>query len=304
LTFGDDGTQVKAFIGHSNQSQGFAFGYRTIKKTGGEGFSLAMDDPNGQYYRQWAGLLGGFAYDNEAVPGPALAQTQGWQHRWWANGNQEAVDLLRRRTDITGGALAMERFWQLRNPAGGFANHSRQTWSNTQANSPAFSVNPSNQLGDRLLTLFGDPAVTGPGGVFSIGIKSGTLAYLINGPSSFHRWYRENDDKMLFSVSGAGNVTVDPAGDAPAGWAGPVIRFGGEASNDGFASQRTGAGDFLNALAFYTGAVRRMAVKANGRINITLAGVPVFASNALALAGGLVAGDIFRDALGGLHIVT
>ena len=44
-----------------------------------------------------------------------------------------------------------------------------------------------------------------------------------------------------------------------------------------------------------------MRIKSTGIVNVV--NTPIYASNALALAGGLVAGDIYKSATGALSIV-
>jgi len=66
------------------------------------------------------------------------------------------------------------------------------------------------------------------------------------------------------------------------------------------------SGDFAGKLSFATRSnggniTERMRIKSNGIVNIS--NTPVYATNALALAGGLVAGDIYKSATGVLSIV-
>jgi hypothetical protein len=60
---------------------------------------------------------------------------------------------------------------------------------------------------------------------------------------------------------------------------------------------RNGADDF----SIFTNGVQRFTIKSDGIVNIV--NTPVYATNALALAGGLVAGDIYKSATGVLSIV-
>lgn len=195
----------------------------------------------------------------------------------------------------------METFWQAEQPAGGVINVLRQTWSGKQANAPAFSVNPSNILSDRLLTLWGDPT-GGPGATYSIGIRNSEMAFFVTASSSSNfRFRRDNDDAILATIAGAGGIVLDESSQQPAGFANPgLLRWGGLGGNRAITSQATGAGKHLLGLQFYTAGALRMSILDNGRLHLSV--VPTFASDAAAGAGGLTTGEVFKDSLGGLHI--
>lgn len=286
---------------HSNQTQGVGLAFDGLYGTGSaasQEFNL-LNRGAGQFYVRHQALLGSHNYFNYV--GAAIAQAQGWQHRWFADGALEAIDILQRDNGGNGGLLGSERYWQLRQANGALQNVMRLHPSRgAQANVMTLNANPNNSENDRVLALYGGGLPVGQ--FFGFGIKGSTLAAIVPTTNQHFRWYREADQVQLLGLSGVGNVSIDPAGQSPVAWTSPVLRFGGEASNEGIKSQRTGAGDFLNALEFYTASQRRFAVKANGRINISAAGVPTFASDAAAGTGGLVTGDLFKDALGGVHV--
>lgn len=63
----------------------------------------------------------------------------------------------------------------------------------------------------------------------------------------------------------------------------------------------SGAGGASPNMTFWTAGAERMRIKTSGIVNII--NTPIYASNALAIAGGLVAGDIYKSATGVLSIV-
>lgn len=291
---------------HSNQTQGFAFAFNGIYASGSnvdQDFIL-QNRGSGQYTRNWQALLGGFAYDNEAVdvtPG----QAQGWQHRWIIPGVVVGVDLFRLNNTAQGGLLGYERFFQIRRPDGALANHSRQTWSFASPNTPAFNVNPANQLGDQLLTMWGDPLLTGIVGTYSFGMRGSELAAFVPAGSAFAT-RRGSDGQRVFGINtvatagAGGDAVIDPDGLAIAGFANGLFRFGGYGSGEGIKSQRVVGGIFQNSIEFYTAAARRGAFLNNGRLYLAV--VPTFATDALAGAGGLTTGEVYKDVFGALRI--
>jgi hypothetical protein len=312
-------TVAKAFIGHSNQTQGFLFGYQTIKKhqpagvAGGGNFILNND--GNVYSKQYNYSNGAMVYDMHVkVASAPVNDAQGFEKRWYAQGTQVAIDLLRLRSAagaLQGGTIGWERFHQLRRPDGAFVNHSRESWSFRNPNISTYQFNPNNQLGDQLIQMWGD--TTTQAAFYGFGMRGSEMTAWITDTARFV--FRVSNgapvDRRLFVVNaaGVGDVVIDPDGQAVAGWANGLYRFGGETSDTGIKSQRQGAGRFLNAIEFYTEATLRFAIRSSvgatgpARIFIRPADVPTFASNAAALAAGCLAGDIFKDALGGLHIV-
>ena len=281
---------------HSNQSQGVGFAYDGLYATG----SVADQSLNfvgkgqSQFFWHWQTLLAGINYTNELSP--AIAANQGWNRRQWAASAQVSGRLLRQSTTGVGGTLGMETFWQRLDAAGVFRNALLLYPSVTNASSFSLQID-QDVINDAKLVLFGLKGTT----FFGFGIKSATLASFVNASTGFFRWYQgASPGTMVFSVSGAGNVTVDPLGVAPSGFNSPVLRFGSEASTEGIRSQRTTVDRFQNDVETYTASGRRFAVLATGRIYLAV--VPVFASDALAGTGGLATGEVFKDALGVLHI--
>lgn len=282
-----------AELRHSNTTQGVGFAYDGVYVTGSnpnESFNL-MQRGAGQFFFRHQALLGGINYVNWC--GADLAGAgQGWYHRYYEAGAQAAGDLIRRTSEAFGDP-GMERFFQLRAASGGLANAFALRPSPTLANAYS-AVLDGNTVHDQKLVLFGYPGTA----FYGFGIKGSTLASFVSANSGFFRWYQgASPGTQVFSVSGVGNVAVDPSGVGPAGWSSPVLRFGGESSNEGIRSQRVGADTFLNDLEFYTNGARRLAVKNGGRIWVNLAGLPgPFATDALAGASGVLQGEIYRTA--------
>lgn len=281
---------------HSNQTQGVGIGFDGLYATGSapsQHFGL-MQRGTGHHFLYWQTLNGGINYHNRV--GPAIdAGGQGWHDRWFANGIQVAGEITR-RTDQGFGGSATERFVQLRDSGNGFANVFMLRPSPTQAN--AFSaIFEDNVVNDAKLVLYGSNAA----GFFGFGIKSATLASFVSATTGFHRMYAgPAPGTLLFSVSGVGNVTIDPNGTAGAGWNSPVLRFGGESENEGLRSQRTGTDRFAQDIEVYTAGQRRFAVLQNGRLYAAV--VPTYATDAAAGTGGLAAGEVYKDATGALRI--
>lgn len=281
---------------HSNQSQGIGIGYDSIYCTGSnanQAFNF-INRGNGQvsFYQQV--LLGGFNYFNHV--GEAIAANQGWQHRWFAAGTVEAVRLMRRSTIGVGGTSGFEIFWQQRDAAGTFRNAMALRPSVTHAST--FSLNiDENLLNDAKLVLFGSASTA----FFGMGVKSSTLASFVSSAAGHFRWYQgASPGTQVMGLSGVGNLTIDPLGVGGAGFVSPVIRFGSETSVEGIHSQRTGADRFTSDLELHTAGIRRLAVLNNGRIYMQ--NVPTFATDALAGAGGLLTGEVYKDIFGALRI--
>lgn len=281
---------------HSNQSQGIGIGFDSIYCTGSnadQAFNF-INRGSGQisFYQQT--LLGGFNYFNHMSS--AIAANQGWQERYWANGVQEHVKIMRRSTIGVGGTSGFEIFWQMREANGTFRNAMVLRPSVTNANT--FSLNiDENLLNDAKLVLFGSAATA----FFGFGVKSATLASFVSSNGGHFRWYQgTSPGTQVMGLSGVGNLTIDPLGVGGAGFTSPVIRFGSETSVEGIHSQRTGADRFTSDLELHTAGIRRLAVLNNGRIYMQ--NVPTFATDALAGAGGLATGEVYKDALGALRI--
>lgn len=283
---------------HSNQTQGIGIGYDSIYCTGSaanQAFNF-INRGNGQttFYQQT--LNGGFNFYNYVSE--AIATNQGWQERHFAAGVQE-FNILRRRSGLVlpgGGTLANEMFFQTRIENG--ATHNALALRNSLCNANTGRVEiGGNAVNDDKLVLFGVDSTS----FYGFGIKASTLAYFVSSTTAFHRFYAGPcPSTLLFSVSGVGNVTVDPNGTAAGGFTGPLLRFGSETSVEAIKSQRTVVDRFQNDIEIHTAAARRFAVLANGRIY--MATVPTFATDALAGAGGLATGEVYKDVFGALRI--
>lgn len=157
------------------------------------------------------------------------------------------------------------------------------------------------QIHNRKIVLWENGA-TDTDKFFGFGINGGTLRYQLSDTNQFNRWYAwsaANTSQMIFSVSGVGNVTVDPAGLNNGGFSNGMLRFGGETSQTFISSKRTAGGN-QNDLELGTSAIVRITVKVNGTLNFS--NVPTFATDALAGTGGLVTGDVYKTAAGALQI--
>lgn len=283
---------------HSNQTQGIGIGYDAIYATGST-VNQAL-----HFMQRGAGIIqfihqalnGGFNYFDKVSS--AITINQGWQNRYYAGGVNKMTMFHRQAALGVGGTLGMETYDQRTNAAGGFSNAFWYGPSATDAGTFTFMVDPSNVLNDAKIVLWGFNSPT----FYGFGVKSSTLAYFIGNTASFHRWYAgPAPGTLLFSVSGVGNVTIDPLGVAAGVGIGPVLRFGSESSTDWIKSQRTVADRFQNDIEIQTAGARRFAVLNTGRIY--MATVPTFATQALALAGGLAVGEVYKDIFGALRIV-
>lgn len=97
-------------------------------------------------------------------------------------------------------------------------------------------------------------------------------------------------DASITTLKLATGLTVThTAGTAAA----PSITFAGDLANGAFAPA-------ANTFGIATAGVERMRVKSTGIINII--NTPTYADNAAAIAGGLVAGDVYRTSTGQLMI--
>lgn len=290
---------VGAEFRHSNQTQGIGITFDGLYATGSNANQAFHFLQRGagifQFIHQT--LNGGFNFFDRV--GPAIAGNQGWQNRYFAAGALEFSHLMRRSALALpgGGTLANEIFFQKRVENGAIHNSLALRNSLCTANTGRIEIDGNNVTDDKLV-LWGQDSTA----FFGLGIKGATLAYFVNANTSHHRWYAGAcPGTQILGLSGVGNVTVDPNGTSAGGFTGPLLRFGSETSVEAIKSQRTGAGALLNALSFYTNAVNRFNIKANGFINIPSASIPLFANDGAAGVGGLVQGDLWRDALGVVH---
>jgi hypothetical protein len=280
---------------HSNQTQGIGFAYNGIYMTGSnvDNDFTFLNRGTGQISFVQQALNpagGGINYIN--YTGVALAANQGWQHRWWANGALEKVQIIRRST--VGAGLGVEEFWQAKDAAGVFRNAMIMYPSVTNPSSFSLQID-LDVINDAKLVLFGHKTTA----FFGMGIKASTLAYFINVAGSHHRWYQGSPGTQLMGLSGVGNLTLDPNGTGAGISASPLLRFGSETSTEQIASNRVTAGRFLNDIEIGTANTRRFAVLNNGRIYMQ--NVPIFANDAAAAVGGLLTGELWRDPLGIIH---
>lgn len=292
----------KLFFGHTNQTAGFAIGYQTIAQVSGT-LDFCLQADQGIHSRQNLQLNGGWMYDMQVLhPSAVPANAQGFQARWRAENGDRLIELRRKLTTLQGGALGYEQFWQRQAPNGGFQNVLRSTWSFQSPNTPSFSVNPGNLLGDQLLIMYGDAAANF--GTYGFGMRGSEMTAWIASGSTFTT--RRTDTQVpivsIDAFGASGDVVIDPSGVVVAGFANGLFRFGALGSGEGIKSQRVGAGPNLNAIEFYTNSANRVAFRQNGHIFIALTSVPVFASDAAAGVGGMLQGELYRDALGGIHI--
>lgn len=284
---------------HSNQTQGIGFAFDGIYATGsvaGQHFGFTQRG-NGHYFIYHQLKSGGQNFVN-FVGEDISTPNHGWYTRWYAAGVQEFGSLMRKSARVTpgGGLLADEWFFQARNELGTFRNKLYLGPSACGNNLSRMEIG-ENDVNDDKLVLYG----LGTSSFFGFGIKASTLASFVSNNAGHFRFYQGAcPGTQVFGVSGVGDVTVDPGGVAPAGWSSPVLRFGAENSNDGIRSQRTVVDRFQNDVEFYTGAVRRGAFLSTGRFY--LATVPTFATDALAGAGGLLVGEVYKDVFGALRI--
>lgn len=283
-------------VRHDNGTQGIGLTYNGIYATGSAANQnlIFQQRGAGQISHQFQALLTGFAFSNNGVQ-VALAANEGFRERWFAGGILEAEHWIRRST--VGAGLGNEDFFQRKDENGAIRNALTSNPSVTHPGSHSWTLDAGDTINDAKLVLFGykQPAF------FGFGVKSSTLASFISSNASHWRWYQgASPGTQVFGVSGLGNVTVDPLGVAPSGFASPVLRFGGEASDEAIRSQRVGADRFLEDIEVFTTGARRFAVLANGRLYAAV--VPVFGSDGLAGAGGLAAGEIYKNALGQLMI--
>jgi hypothetical protein len=157
-----------------------------------------------------------------------------------------------------------------------------------------------NRLHNRKIVLF-DFLTNSPTQFWGFGANPDTLRAQIpaytNESAPYHYSFFTGT-KEIFRVHGQGAVVVDPSGTNP-GNGTDCLKFGSHLSGEIILSKRTVGGN-QNALSFLTGAVERFTIKSNGRINMSA--IPTFASNAAAITGGLVQGDIYRSATGVLSI--
>lgn len=284
-------------VRHSNGTSGLGFAYNGVYATGSNANQdlIFQQRGAGQVSVQHQALLGGFNFFNHGSQ-VTLAANEGWRERWFAGGVLEAEHWLRRST--VGAGLGNEDFFQRKDENGAIRNALTSNPSVTHPGSHSWTIDAGDTINDAKLVLYGyrQPAF------FGFGIKSSTLASFISSNASHWRWYQgASPGTQVFGVSGLGNVTVDPLGVAPSGFASPVLRFGGESSDEAIRSQRIGADRFLEDIEVFTSGARRFAVLSNGRLYAAV--VPTFASNAAAVTGGLATGEVFKDATGLLHIV-
>lgn len=290
---------------HSNQTQGVGLAWDGIYATG----SVAnqplglLSRGTGLHWKGWQALQGGIYFDDN-YGGVAITANQGWNDRYIAGGATEFGVLRRRSARANAGGVGNgnEIYWQGRVDSGAFANFFSIHPSKTQANGRRMEVG-ENGINDDKLVLFGVDATQ----FFGFGIRGSELTSWISSAASNWRFRRFPDEYSIMTIFGGGSVIIDEAGQsAGQNLANPgILRFGAQTSSAAIRSPRdAGSGHLQDALIFYAGgAAPRMAVKNNNRIWMAPATIPTFASNAAAIVGGLVQGDIFRDALGGLHIV-
>lgn len=238
---------AKAFIGHSNQTAGIAFGWNVIQQVGvlnGHDLIFALSAPLGQHARHWAGLhsSGGWAYSNEVLAATPPAAGQGFYRRWVAGNQEVARDLLVR--SAPGAGLGWERSWAHRDQGGTYRT-SMTHLPSPLSNAHRTSLNPSSLVDDALLILSGSH--TASTGHFSIGIRSNRLSFFTGAVGRAHAFYGDTSRAIGQEIA----TFVD----------------------DGTRS----------------------------RVRFPL-GLPVFASDAAAGGGGLLAGELYQDGAGAVRV--
>lgn len=286
---------------HSNQTQGVGVAFDGLYATGSNadqhlGF-LQRGQGQISFFHQTLNAAGSQNYSNWI--GPAITANQGWTQRHFAAGTLEFNE-IRRRSALAlpgGGVLGNEIFFQKRVSGGGLTNALALRNSLCAADTNRLEV-AGNEVADDKLVLFGQDQNV----FFGFGIKSSTLASFISSNAGHFRFYQGAcPGTQVFGVSGIAIVTVDPTGLSTNDLnnTGGSIRFGGDSSTEYIKSNRTVG---QNNLVLGTNNAPRVIVRNNGLVNLSAASRPVFANDGAAGAGGLVAGDIYRDALGLLHV--
>jgi hypothetical protein len=112
------------------------------------------------------------------------------------------------------------------------------------------------------------------------------------GPNSFAQVLMHNNLGSLGQLFLTASSNTGPAGPDALGFV-----------TDGAGGIKILASNSAAAILFGTGnsLTTRMVIKPTGTVNIS--GMQVFASNALAIAGGLVAGDLYRSSIGAVSVV-
>jgi hypothetical protein len=282
----------------NNGTQGIGIGYNGLYATGSSAnqkFSM-MNKGNGSFYKNWQNFGAGGEFLDAKDTGVAAVANSGHKSEFRLFG-QEVADHYEAWVQSTGPLQIRQAFTITTNGALTLALRIQPDLA--QLGNTSLYVG-ENRLNNRKIVLF-DGAPTSPTEFWGQGINGNTyrnqIPAYVNEVDPYHYSFFTGINE-IFRIHGQGAVTIDPAGINP-GNGTTCLKFGGHLSGEIILSKRTAGGN-QNALSFFTTSLERFTIKSNGRIN--MAGVPIFASNAAAITGGLVAGDLYRSATGVLNI--
>lgn len=250
---------------HSNQTVGIGVGYNGLFVTGSNpnnNFAL-QNRGNGQFdFTYQAKNSGNRDYLNYASPVATTLVGQGFQQRWFEAGVTRA-NWYPQFTEKVGPVNARMQ-WDI-TANGGLVDGLRlaPSYDDTGLAVGTMLWVGTTQVINKKLVLF-DNITNSQHQFYGFGINASTLRYQINGTASFNRWYAATSastSNFILSLSGLGNLAIDPAGTSNGGYSGPLLMFGGENSGR-FISSKSTAGGNVGGLDLGVGSTTALSISA------------------------------------------
>lgn len=182
---------AKSFIGHLNQTAGFAFGWGAIHQVGEttHPFVLATSGTGGQFGQHWNGIAAGTQAQTWRNRVSTPSSGIGWQEVYSAGdpGTQIGQFSFFKHFAPAANLNGYRYEWWSRDRNGTLGLAHRFVPSRFSNNAYRDVINPNNVADDAFLVVWGDPESAS--GQMSLGVRNAELSYFNGAVNRAHRFY-------------------------------------------------------------------------------------------------------------------